>query len=77
MDNLIPREEVYIKNIDDVHLLSEILISTNNVVMISKEENGYIVNWINTTEYNEANRNGVIFINRLDFDEYDFENQQF
>lgn len=77
MDNLISREEVYIKNIDDVHLLSEILISNNNVVMISREENGYIVNWINTTEYNEANRNGVIFINRLDFDEYDFENRQF
>lgn len=77
MDNLIPREEVYIKNIDDVHLLSEILISNNNVVMISREENGYIVNWINTTEYNEANRNGVVFVNRLDFDECDFENQQF
>lgn len=66
------KNEVAVKTYSDALSLAEILLNNNYVVMISKEEHLYIVNY----EWSErSDRNDVIFINRdiFELEKYDEE----
>ena len=53
--------EIALDNIEDAFKVTEILIKNDYIVMISKEEDLYIINYI---WMDECDRNGVIFVER-------------
>jgi len=66
------KNEVTVKTYSDALSLAEILLNNDYVVMISKEEHLYVVNY----EWSErSDRNDVIFINRdiFELERYDEE----
>ena len=67
MKNYIPRQEVACKSFVNAETLAELLLDEGYVVLISKEENLYIVNYI-WSERN-ANRNDVAFVRRDELEE--------
>lgn len=60
-DGFIPREEIACLNFEDAAALQKILVENNYVVMLSREEQCWIVNYIWSPS---ANRNDVIFYDR-------------
>lgn len=54
---------IAVHSYEDACALMKILVENGNCVMISREENLWIVNWV-WTETAPADRNDVIFINR-------------
>lgn len=62
----ITNNEISVKSYTDALSLAEILLNNSYVVMISREEKSYIVNY----EWSERNadRNDVVFLNRSDFE---------
>jgi hypothetical protein len=60
------KNEIVAKTYSDALSLAEILLNNDYVVMISKEEQLYIVNYIWSAR--ESDRNDVIFIGRDTFE---------
>lgn len=58
----ITNNEIAIHNYEDASLIASTLLSNGYVVMISREENLYIVNYVWSP--NEADRNDVCFVSR-------------
>lgn len=58
----ITNNEIAIHNYEDASLIASTLLSNGYVVMISREENLYIVNYVWSP--NEADRNDVCFASR-------------
>ncbi len=67
---LITNNEIAVKSYTDALSLAEILLNNGYVVMISKEEQLWIVNYI--WSHRDANRNDVVFINREDYEDMIF-----
>lgn len=61
--------EIVCEDDANARLIIDALVGEKYVTMISKEDDFIIINYINTCEFNEANRNGVVFMSRYDFDE--------
>ena len=60
----VTKNEIAVKNYADALTLAETLLDNGYVVMISREERLYIINYIWSHNYNEANRNDVCFQSR-------------
>lgn len=61
MCEYVTNNEIAVKNYADAMSLMEILLDNGYVVMISREEKLYIINFIWSANYGEANRNDVCF----------------
>lgn len=64
--SLTPDGEIPVNDFDDAVAIAKILVKNGNVVMLSKEEDLTIVNFI--WSQNESDRNDVVFMDRCDFD---------
>ena len=62
--------EIAVKSFANAETLAEILLDEGYVVMISKEEKLYIVNYLWSP--NDANRNDVCFMDRGEMEEIIF-----
>ena len=72
--NLIPEQEIACHSFANAESLAEILLDEGYVVMISREEKLYIVNYI--WSENDANRNDVVFVRRDEYEEEIFRNDE-
>ena len=64
--SLTPDGEIVVNDFDDAVAIAKILIKNGNVVMLSKEEDLTIVNFI--WSQNDSDRNDVVFMDRYDFE---------
>lgn len=64
-------KEIAVKCYDDAVAIAETLMANHYVVMLSKEENVYIINYI-YSEY--CDRNEVVFIDREEMEDMVFDN---
>jgi hypothetical protein len=64
-------KEIAVKCYDDAVAIAETLMANHYVVMLSKEENVYIINYI-YSEY--CDRNDVVFIDREEMEDMVFDN---
>jgi hypothetical protein len=60
--------EIAIKNKDTALKMAEMLISEGYCVMLSREEQLYIINYVWTSSV-ESDRNEVIFLSREEFED--------
>ena len=67
MENYIPNQEIACKHYANALTLAELLLDEGYVVMISKEENLFIVNYIWSER--DADRNDVAFVRRDELEE--------
>ena len=63
---LIPNGEIAVDSYEDAAKIAEILLKNGNVVMISREENLYVVNFI--WSQGDSDRNDVVFMDRASFE---------
>ena len=63
---LIPNGEIVVNDFDDAVAIAKILVKNGDVVMLSKEEDLTIVNFI--WSQNDSDRNDVVFMDRCDFE---------
>ena len=69
MNHLIPKEEIVCHSEDSAYALMRLLLREGYVVMLSREEQLYIINYI--WSHDDSNRNDVVFMDRDVFeDEY-------
>jgi hypothetical protein len=66
----IPNKEIACHFLENALDLAKTFMEEGYVVMLSKEENLYIINYIWSP--NHANRNDVVFASREDFEDYIF-----
>ena len=62
MEKYLTDDEIACHSFEDAQKIAEVLLKNDYVVMISREEKLYIVNYIWTQNY--ANRNEVCFLSR-------------
>ena len=67
MSNLIPEKEIAVHSKENVDSIISALIDEGYVVMLSREEDLYMINYIWSQE-NYADRNNVVFMNREEFE---------
>lgn len=67
MKKYLTDNEIAIKDYDKACLIQEILLEEGYVVMMSREERLWIINWIWCPD-GYADRNDVIFISREDYE---------
>lgn len=65
--NYLPKEEIAVDNFEDAVTIQKILLKNHNAVMMTQEENLYVLNWI-WCDGNQADRNKVIFVSREDYE---------
>ena len=63
-------KEIAVKCYDDAVAIAETLMANHYVVMLSKEENVYIINYIYSED---CNRNDVVFIDREEMEDMIFD----
>lgn len=63
MDNYLESEGIAVHSYEDACALSKILLDNGNAVMITEEEELYIVNWV-WCDSGFPDRNDVVFRNR-------------
>lgn len=66
IEKYLPQEGIAVHSFEDATALMQILLKNGNCVMVSREENLWIVNWV--WSENDADRNDVIFTNRADYE---------
>ena len=66
----VTNNEIAVKSFANAETLAELLLDEGYVVMISKEENLYIVNYVWSPNY--ANRNDVCFQSREETEDFIF-----
>lgn len=65
--DLIPTNELTFHRYGDAVTVAKILMENGNVVMLSMEEDLWVLNWVWTAE--NADRNDVVFMSRADWSE--------
>lgn len=63
MDNYLENEGIAVHSYEDACALAKILLDNGNAVMITEEEELYIVNWV-WCDSGFPDRNDVVFRNR-------------
>lgn len=71
--NRLPQEAIYIREYKRVVELMKILSDEGYAVLLTREEGAYMINYISTYDYNEANRNQIVFMDTNDFYELKFD----
>lgn len=66
MDRMYNQQLVF-KKIEDALVVSELLVKEGYVVMLSREEQFTILNYLRT--FPDSDRNSVVFMNRDEFEE--------
>lgn len=61
------KHEIAVNNFADAETLMEVLINNGYVVLLSKEEKLWIINYI--WSENDANRNDVVFMRKDEYEE--------
>lgn len=69
----IPKTEISIDTYGDAVVLARILLKNGYAVLLTKEDDLTIINYIWAEDYgcNEASRNNVVFCSREDMHEYE------
>jgi hypothetical protein len=70
--DLVSKYEIAVDNLNEASAVAKILIKANYVVMLSREEDLYIINY---TWSKDCNRNDVVFVDRAEFEENYFERE--
>ena len=68
LKNLIPEHEIAVDSWEDAITIARILIKNKNAVMITEEENLFILNWV-WCDGSQADRNKVVFTSREEYEE--------
>lgn len=71
----ITKNEIALHSFEDAVTVAKVLLDNGYVTMISKEEKLYIVNYIWSAE--DANRNDVAFMDRVELEEIIFNDEEF
>lgn len=66
-EKCLEQDGIAVRSFEDAVTIQRILIENGNAVMITREENLWIVNWV-WCDSGYADRNDVIFINRADYE---------
>lgn len=72
-ENILTENEIVFHSFKAASDVAEKLMEEDYVVMLSREENLYILNFVNTCERNEPNRNAVAFNHRDYFEKWFYE----
>lgn len=75
MERYLTDNQICVKSYENVVALQKILLDEGHVVMVSREEQFWIVNWIWDPE-DRADRNAVIFISREDYEYEEYVKQK-
>lgn len=67
MERYITENEIVVKRYESAMAIQKVLLEEGHVVMISREEQFWIVNWIWDPD-DRADRNAVIFIDRANYE---------
>jgi hypothetical protein len=67
IDKPLEQDGIVVHSFEDAVAIQKILIKNGNAVMITQEENLWIVNWV-WCDSGYADRNDVIFINRAGYE---------
>lgn len=67
MDNYLENEGIAVHSYEDACALSKILLDNGNAVMITEEEELFIVNWV-WCDSGFPDRNDVVFRNRAELE---------
>ena len=67
MNSLIPKEEIVCHSKDNAYAIVRLLLEEGYVVMLSREEQLYVINYI--WSQGESDRNDVVFMERDLFEE--------
>ena len=67
MDKCLENEGIAVRSFEDACALSKILLDNGNAVMITEEEELYIVNWV-WCDSGFPDRNDVVFRNRAELE---------
>ena len=65
LDKTLEQDGIAVKSFEDAVELQKILLKNGNAVMITQEEQLWIVNWV-WCDSGYADRNDVIFVNRAE-----------
>lgn len=63
----LPQDGIVVESFEDAVEIQKILLKNGNAVMITQEEQFWIINWI-WCQNGYADRNDVIFINRSEYE---------
>ena len=66
--------EIAVHSYEDAQVLAELLLKNDYIVMLSREEDLYIVNYIWSP--NNANRNDVVFMTQENFEDILFRGEK-
>ena len=72
MNNYLTKNELVVRDFKDAMQITEVLMKNDFVVMLSREEEFFIINWIWCSE-GFPDRNSVIFYNREDYEWEEFD----
>lgn len=75
MAKLIPEGELTFHDFDSCMKVAEIILEEGYVVLVSREENLYVINYVWSSE-NYADRNDVVFMGREEFDDKFYEEDE-
>lgn len=74
IEDYLPQEALCFKSYEDAAAVQKILLENDYCVMMSREENFWMLNWIGSV--NGADRNDVIFIDRANYEFQQYEEQK-
>ena len=66
IEDYLPQDGLCVKSYEDAVAIQKILIENDYCVMMSREEDLWVLNWL--WSENRANRNDVIFTSRADYE---------
>lgn len=66
LNKFLEQESLTFESYEDATTVQKILIENGYCTMMSREEHLWLLNWVWTEEF--ANRNGVIFVNRVEYE---------
>ena len=69
MFDYLPQRAIAVNSFEEAAQIAKILLNNDNVVMLSREENLWCVNWT-YSEYSD--RNDVVFVDRETFEEEEY-----
>lgn len=75
MKKYLENDELSVDDFDDACTIAKILLKNGNAVMLTTEENLFIVNWI-WCESGYADRNDVVFRDRASVEDEMFEDEE-
>ncbi len=73
MFDYLPQQAIVVGSFEEATQIAKILLDNDNVVMLSREESFWCINW---TYSDYSDRNNVVFIDREIFEEEEYKNSK-